>query len=210
MVKSYSLARDGNTQIAKNFKVREFACKDGSDYILIDDKLVHILQDIRDHFGVPVIINSGYRNAAYNKKIGGAKYSQHIYGKAADIVINFVTPEEVASYADSKCIGGVGLYKTFTHVDSRSGRSRWDDRSWYTKYPATFIPAPDVGTGKAIQYEERGKRVVWLQAMLNKHSYGLVVDGIFGAATLDAVRRFQKAKKLAVDGLVGNKTKAKL
>ena len=210
MIKVYSLAKDGNIQLSPNFKVREFACKDGSDYILIDDQLVNIVQAIRDNFGVAVTINSGYRNASYNKRIGGAVNSQHIYGKAADIVVSDIDPARVAAFADSLCIGGVGLYRTFIHVDSRAGRVRWDSAGLWEKKVDTFIPAPDCGPGKAIKLGEIGGRVVWLQAKLNNHGYNLTVDGIFGNGTLAAVKAFQTKKRLAVDGLVGNATKAKL
>lgn len=44
-----------------------------------------IFQPIREHFGVPIYISSGYRSAALNKKIGGAKNSQHLTGEAIDI-----------------------------------------------------------------------------------------------------------------------------
>ena len=44
-----------------------------------------IFQPIRDHFGVPIRISSGYRSAALNKKIGGAKVSQHLSGEALDL-----------------------------------------------------------------------------------------------------------------------------
>jgi hypothetical protein len=44
-----------------------------------------VFQPIRDHFGVPIRISSGYRSAALNKKIGGAKKSDHLVGKAIDI-----------------------------------------------------------------------------------------------------------------------------
>lgn len=44
-----------------------------------------IFQPIREHFGVPIYISSGYRSAALNKKIGGAKNSQHCLGQAIDI-----------------------------------------------------------------------------------------------------------------------------
>lgn len=54
----YSLERDGEKSLSKNFKVKEFRCKDGSDPIFIDSELVEILQKVRDHFGEPVIINS--------------------------------------------------------------------------------------------------------------------------------------------------------
>jgi zinc D-Ala-D-Ala carboxypeptidase len=44
-----------------------------------------IFQPIREHFGVPIYISSGYRSAALNKKIGGSKNSQHLTGEAMDI-----------------------------------------------------------------------------------------------------------------------------
>lgn len=127
MTKEYSIKKDGNTKLSDNFSVREFACKDGSDSVLISDELVNVLQKIRNHFKKPVTINSAYRNKAYNKKIGGATYSQHIYGTAADIVVQGVKPEEVAKYAEYLMpkTGGIGLYPTFTHVDVRVARARW-------------------------------------------------------------------------------------
>lgn len=209
MIKVYSLKKDGNVQLSPNFKVREFACKDGSDEILIDDRLPHMAQVMRDKFGVTEI-GSGYRNARYNASIKGAKNSQHVYGKAADLYIFSAAPEEVAAFADEQCFGGVGLYKWGVHIDNRSGRARWDSRGLWEKQVDTFIPAPDCGPGKAIKLGEIGSRVVWLQAKLNKHGYNLTVDGIFGNGTLAAVKAFQTKKKLDADGLVGNATKAKL
>lgn len=126
-VKGYSLAKDGERAITKNFRVREFKCKDGSDVIFVSDELVKVLQQIRDHFGKAVTINSAYRTPTYNKKIGGATYSQHQYGTAADIVVSGVAPSEVYKYADSILPGkgGVGKYATFTHVDVRETKSRF-------------------------------------------------------------------------------------
>lgn len=124
--KAYSLAKDGEKAITKNFKVREFKCKDGSDVIFVSDELAKVLQQIRDHFGKAVTINSGYRTPTYNKKIGGATYSQHMYGTAADIVVSGVKPSEVYAYADSILkAGGVGKYDSFTHVDVRETKSRF-------------------------------------------------------------------------------------
>ena len=129
MLQNYSLKKDGNTYLSKNFKVKEFACKDGSDTILISSDLVELLQRIRDHFRKPITINSAYRNATYNKKIGGATYSQHIYGNAADIVVKDIAPKEVAQYAEYLMpkTGGIGLYSSFVHVDVRTNRARWEN-----------------------------------------------------------------------------------
>ena len=99
-VKTYSLRIDGNKKLSDNFTVSEFKCKDDSDKVLIDTDLVDILQKVRTHFNKPVTINSAYRNATYNKKIGGASKSQHVYGTAADIVVKDTKPEDVAKYVE--------------------------------------------------------------------------------------------------------------
>lgn len=138
MVKTYSLARDCNTKLSDSFAVREFRCGDGSDKILIDSNLVSLLQKIRDFFNVPITINSAYRNAAYNRKIGGASKSQHVQGTAADIVVHGVSSLKVAQYAEYLGAGGVGWYKTFTHVDVRVANSRWNQTSGRQVAVATF------------------------------------------------------------------------
>lgn len=126
-IKAYSKAKDGNKKLSTNFKVREFACTDGSDPIFIDSELVTILQKIRTHFGASVTITSAYRTPAKNKAVGGQTYSQHLYGKAADIKVKGVTPKQVAAYAEELLPGkgGIGTYGTFTHVDVRSTKARW-------------------------------------------------------------------------------------
>lgn len=136
MVKEYSLARDGEMKISKNFKVKEFRCKDGSDRILIDtDFAVNKLQAIRDHFGTAVTINSAYRTESYNCKVGGAKLSYHMKGQAFDIVVKCHTPLEVARFAQSIGITGIIQYNTFVHVDSRPTRywARNDNGKAYRK-----------------------------------------------------------------------------
>lgn len=131
MVRTYSLKTEGAKALAKNFLVREFACRGGSDTVLVDDALVVLLQKLRDHFGRPVNINSGYRTPAHNAAVGGVPGSQHLLGTAADIAISEVAPLEVARYAEYLMPdqGGVGLYGGFVHVDVRPGRGRWDSRS---------------------------------------------------------------------------------
>ena len=126
-VRAYSKAKDGNTSLTKNFKVREFACSDGTDVIFISMDLVEVLQKIRDHFGKPVTINSAYRTPGKNKQVGGAAYSQHLYGTAADISIKGIASKDVADYAETLLpkSGGIGIYSTFTHVDVRAVKSRW-------------------------------------------------------------------------------------
>lgn len=131
MVREYSLRRDGDLQLSPHFRLAEFASKDGSEKVLVDDALVELLEKIRDAAGGAVTINSGYRSPAHNAAVGGVSSSQHLYGRAADIVVSGASPLLVGQiaeyYLDRR--GGIGVYQTFTHVDTRAIRSRWDQRS---------------------------------------------------------------------------------
>lgn len=126
-IQVFSKAKDGNKKLSANFKVREFACTDGSDPIFVDSELVNVLQKIRAHFGKSVTITSAYRTPSRNKAVGGETYSQHLYGKAADIKVKGVSPAKVAAYAETllKNRGGIGVYSSFVHVDVRNVKARW-------------------------------------------------------------------------------------
>ena len=135
-IKEYSMSRDSTRQLSPSFKVREFACK-GSDVVLLDEELVVLLQCIREHFGKPVHITSGYRTAAHNAAVGGSKSSQHLLGRAADLYVEGVPVAAVAAYAETllPSRGGIGRYPKdaahpkrstgWVHIDTRAGKSRW-------------------------------------------------------------------------------------
>lgn len=129
-INAYSKAASGGKQLSAHFKVREFACGDGSDAVLVAPRLVMVLETIRAHFGSAVTINSGYRTPQYNEKVGGAEHSQHCYGTAADITVKGQKPETVAAYARQLMPdwGGVGVYskKGFTHIDVREAKADWN------------------------------------------------------------------------------------
>ena len=125
-------------KLTSNFSKSEFECRSGEDMpsdVLENVKQLAIqLQAIRDYVGKPIRINSAYRSKAHNKLIGGVKTSQHILGKAADITIDTFTPDEVIRIIENMLtnemlggfhIGGLGSYRTFTHVDIRDKKARW-------------------------------------------------------------------------------------
>lgn len=133
-IKQYSLKADRKKKLSPNFTVYEFRCRDGSDVVMIDESLVVLLQCIREHFGKPITITSGYRTGTHNTAVGGSRSSQHLLGKAADIQVAGVSVEDVAAYAESlmPAWGGVGRYpvkagrtKGWVHVDTRPNKSRW-------------------------------------------------------------------------------------
>lgn len=138
-VRTYSLKKDGNTSVSANFKVKEFRSKDGSDFILIDDRLIDYLQAIRQHFNRSVTINSGYRTPSQNAAVDGEKNSKHLEGRAADISLYGVTPIDVARYAQSIGIKGIEYShnQNYVHVDTRT-------TPWFynkdTKKTLTYIP----------------------------------------------------------------------
>ena len=126
-------------KLTHNFSKSEFECKSGEDMpldVLENVKLLAIqLQKIREYVGKPIRINSAYRSEAHNEAIGGVKTSQHILGKAADITIDTFTPDEVVSIIENMLtnemlggfyIGGLGSYNTFTHIDIRDKKARWN------------------------------------------------------------------------------------
>ena len=129
-------------KLTENFNKREFDCKCGcempSSVFYEIEELANELQVIRDHFKAPIQINSAYRCPSHNKAIGGVSNSQHVLGKASDIVIKGYTPDEVADELEvmlqDECLfpfhlGGIGKYNTFTHIDIRANKARWDNRT---------------------------------------------------------------------------------
>jgi uncharacterized protein YcbK (DUF882 family) len=122
-------------QLTKNFHINEFRCHDGTEVPaeLYDNvlELAKNLQALRDRIGKPIKIISGYRHLGYNKKIGGARKSQHIEAKAADIKVKGIGPAKLARHIEEAIAdgdmkkGGVGRYPTFTHYDIRGKNARW-------------------------------------------------------------------------------------
>ena len=122
--------------MTKNFSIGEFECKCGCvmpDEVLYNVvKLANQLQTIRDVIKTPIQINSAYRCSKHNKVINGSVSSQHILGKAADIVVSGLDPIlDTYDYLDDLMRtgeilqGGLGMYKTFTHYDIRKTKARW-------------------------------------------------------------------------------------
>lgn len=122
-------------QVTKNFKLSELEFSDQVPPELIANavELLQNLQVIRDHFQKPIIIISGYRSPTRNEAVGGAKKSQHMEAKAADIKINGIPTQELYSRIDKLMsqgkikAGGLGFYpdQGFVHYDIRGIKARW-------------------------------------------------------------------------------------
>lgn len=70
MINRYLKSKNGNINISEHFKIKEFACHDGTDEILIDSDLIPILERFRQYVETSVTLNSAYRTVNYNNKIG--------------------------------------------------------------------------------------------------------------------------------------------
>ena len=212
MIKKYSLKKDGADRLTPHFRVREFRCKDGSDKILIDDKLPRLLEQIRVYAEAAVTITSAYRTEAYNARpeVGGARGSQHTKGTAADIITSGRPVSEIAKFAQAIGAGGVGLYtkKNFVHVDVRAGKSYWKNTGSGDKTVSSYGGAcPYSQPTSTVKKGSKGNGVRWIQWWLRLWGYSVTVDGICGNKTETAIEHFQKRIGLTVDGLAGAKTR---
>ena len=129
-IQKFSLKLQGDTKITEHFKVKEFACKDGSDEIIIDIDLVKILEQVRQWTREPVIVVSGYRTESYNNKINGATNSFHCKGQACDIRVLVEDVENLAICGACAGAKGIGIYykDNFVHLDTRENLTIWRDK----------------------------------------------------------------------------------
>jgi uncharacterized protein YcbK (DUF882 family) len=127
--------------VGGHFVVEEFDCHDGTkvskrDYNGLEYLCRTFLEPLRAKYG-PVHVNSGFRTASYNRKIGGASQSMHIYtihdgnDQAADITCRKGGPRDwhrtltAIRKRERSDKGGLGLYGTFVHVDIRDYCADW-------------------------------------------------------------------------------------
>ena len=121
-------------KLTENFNLSEFECKCGCvmpEFVKKNvTELAENLQVLRDVVGRLDLTNA-YRCKEHNADVGGAVNSQHVKGKAADIKSSTIEPWDMATTVDDLMksekfkLGGIGIYNTFTHVDTRGSRARW-------------------------------------------------------------------------------------
>jgi len=216
-VKTYK--KNAPVQLSTNFNSYEFRCGIGRgcscNDTLIDLQLVEWLERIRTHFGGrKITITSAYRCPSYNAATSGAATgSRHTKGEAIDFVVEGVAPRVVAAYCESIGIKGIGLYETqadgfFVHIDTRTYKSFWygQAQAARTTFGGAGGATPPVnGSTTGVTTAVSGS-----SDMLFKGCSGEAVkqlqldlialkcdcgpdgaDGIFGADTEKAVKKFQ-------------------
>lgn len=230
-----------SAKLSPNFRAREFDCqgKGCCTTTPIDEKLVAYLQQIRDYFGKPVYLTA-YRCPTHNAKTpNAAPNSYHCYGQAADFHIDSIAPAEIAKYAESIGVKGIGLYDTFVHIDTREDKSFWyshaqQRRSTFGTEPYTleqFVRDVQSACGAAVDGvvgPETLSKAPTLSASKNRahaavkavqeylHALGYTevgeADGIAGTKFASAVMHFQRDNGCTADGEITarNKTWRKL
>lgn len=181
------------TQLSKNFKSTEFDCNGKGCCMVtpIDKNLVKVLQSVRDHFGVSVNLNCGYRCEKHNAEVSGASTnSKHMQGIAADIVVKGVHPMRVARYIETLpgFAGRIGVYTWndkgdgFVHVDVRGTNSR----AVYTENNTNYDTVPSFSV--SVKRGVKGRIVKVVQRRLRSAGlyYGLI-DGKCGGGTEKAI-----------------------
>lgn len=106
--------------------------RDHDQGLLIDIRLFDLLATVQTVLTIvaarplEIVLDSGYRTPERNRTIEGAAVnSQHIHGRAADIVIHGIPPVRVADAAEIAGAPGLGRYPDFTHVDVGPSGRRW-------------------------------------------------------------------------------------
>lgn len=210
--------KEQKKQLSKYFVSTEMDCHGSGccSITLINPQLIKFLNQIREHFNAPITISSGYRCPIHNSRVGGATGSRHTKGDAADIIVKGHNPKEVAQYAESIGIKGIGLYETasdgyFVHVDTRDKKSFWygQAQAYRDTFGGVATTTQPSSNNSYMKLNDQGDNVKALQKMLISLGYDLGAgkdDGIYGPATVSAVKQFQKDKGLVVDGLAGQAT----
>ena len=206
MIKRFFKDKDGNKYISEHFQIREFACKDGTNEILIDYDLIPILERFRQYVEASVTLNSAYRTVSYNNKIGGSSNSYHTKGKALDIPFKqyykyLTNVDLMCSFFNTLKVKGIIKYSWGIHIDTRDNIYHANSEGIRLNFKKVNIPLY-----RNLKYGDISNDVGVLQFILKNLGYNLEVDCKFGKITQICVKNFQSDNKLEADGIVGEKT----
>jgi zinc D-Ala-D-Ala carboxypeptidase len=170
----------------KSFSPQEIACK-GTGSLAINEDALDKLQALRDKLGRPLLLTSAYRSPEHNKRVGGAKNSQHMLGIAFDVRMENQDPQKFEAAARAVGFTGFGYYpkQGFMHIDTGA------KRSWGTpfKIGATGLAA------------DEPKRVSAVESTTVQASVVQIASG--AGASIAAIGALDGTAQIVVIGLVG-------
>ena len=118
--------RGEDIQLSQNFHLREFTCKCGiCENQLVSQKMVQLLQKMREILGVPLFITSAYRCSQHNRNVGGATRSRHLVGDAIDVALGSIDANAFIHLARRTGFTGIGdgRRRGFIHIDLGTPRT---------------------------------------------------------------------------------------
>ena len=166
-VKTYSLKKDGNKYCSEHTQVKEMRCFDGTDKILIDEKLMEMIEKLFSALKCKkYIITSGYRTPSHDKSVGGNGSGQHTKGTAVDCYF-YGADGKIISSKEASCIaqdlgfkGIANITKKYQeiHLDMRSSGKWYGDETKGTSNITSDFSAY-FGIDKAALYKKYGMTV---------------------------------------------------
>lgn len=107
-------------KISEHFSTKELECKCGCGLFNMAPSFIVFLERIRKDYGKPMVINSGCRCEAHNKKIQGAKKSAHMEGLAVDVAVgDAALKRSLVEAAIKHGATGIGVYSSWVHIDTK-------------------------------------------------------------------------------------------
>lgn len=169
-----------------------------ADVFCMDTSLLTFFQWLRTFLGVQIVINSGYRSVAYNKKVGGVEGSRHCYGQAIDFTLNSEGRARYNIIKVASIIEDTLFYRNHgwgieidLHPDSQNGWGYIHIDCRKDKWRALRFSGSSYITCNSlfgvIDISNKASVYAW-QYLLNMiNSAGLKIDGIYGAKTRKAI-----------------------
>ena len=144
-----------STKLAPNFSLGELMQEWKGDYAVYQVHMVEKLQTLRDQTGGALNVNSGYRSPAYNGSVGGATYSRHMYGDAADMYSSVVSLNSMKTRCNNLGADYVGMYSSHIHCDWRYSTK---DPAFYGAASQMNVMAPN-GQDSPFEAQVREARI---------------------------------------------------
>lgn len=119
------MSKLNDIQVSIYFNLQEFECP-CCKRVMIHSNLLTNLIKLRKLVNEPIYINSGYRCKSYNDQVGGTSKSYHTFGMAVDICTKIGNISDLALHAKNVGFKGIGVYKTFLHLDVRPEEHTWE------------------------------------------------------------------------------------
>lgn len=125
-----------DVKLSNNFSLSEFTVSDTAKKLKIDNtptpevienlRLLcqNLLQPLRNKYGKPMSINSGYRTPKLNEAVGGSSTSDHQYGKSADVKVEDPRKLMILLRDMGLAFDQAILYPSFLHLSYRQGGNR--------------------------------------------------------------------------------------